>query len=320
MNCCGRKKILVTGVCGFIFSNFIKSQLNNSKYTFVGVDKIVKDHNLENMIPETTHYKFYLADIADAHAMNRIFEIEKPDIVIGGAAESFVDNSITDILPFLHTNVLGTQILINCCLKYKARYLHISTDEVYGQQLHQYDFTPWNEETPLAPRNPYAASKAAAELIVRSAHETHGLQYQMTRSCNVFGPHQKHDNLIPHIIKGLLTNQNINIHGNGQNFRQYIYVQDKINAIMTILEEGEMNQVYNIGNSNVFSNLEMVEVISQMLCQTPKINFITDRKAHDFGYFVQVSKLSELGWLPQHDFHQSMKETIISYQRKLCSI
>lgn len=307
-------KILITGTLGFIGSNFIRTVTRRyPEYQWVGVDKAVYNYNLDNSF-EHLNYKFYLADIADQHTIERIFEIEKPDIVIGMAAESFVDNSITDIMPFLHTNVIGTQVLINASLKHKVnRYLHISTDEVYGQQLTKNN-GGWTEDDPLNPRNPYAASKAAAELIVKTAHETHGLEYQMTRSCNVFGPRQKKDNLIPHIITNLKNGTPIKIHGNGQNFRQWIFVEDKINAIMRILLKGQPNEVYNIGAPKFTTNLEMVQEISKMLDIEPEIEFIADRKAHDFGYHVNAGKLRALGWEPWHSFNENLKRTIESYK------
>jgi dTDP-glucose 4,6-dehydratase len=312
-----KKTILITGVCGFIFSNFIRNVASLDQFRFVGVDKLVKTFNIDNMF-EHPNYKFYMADIADQHAMERIFQIEKPDIVIGGAAESFVDNSITDIMPFLHTNVIGTQVLINACLKFGVeKYIHISTDEVYGQQLNKDDIA-WTEKAALNPRNPYAASKAAAELIVKTAHETHGLQYQMTRSCNVYGPRQKFDNLIPMIINNMKNNLPIKIHGNGTNFRQYIYVNDKIEAIMKILENGEINQTYNIGDYNYFSNLEMVSKVANVLGKKDfKIEFIADRKAHDFGYSVANAKLQYIGWSPKTKFDEGINKTINFYKAQL---
>jgi len=302
------KKVLVTGTLGFIFSNFIR-QVDHPDYQFVGLDKAVKEYNLDNM----TDGKFYLTDIADAHTIDRIFTLEKFDIVIGGAAESFVDNSITDIMPFLHSNIIGTQVLINACLKHKVeRYIHISTDEVYGQKLSR-DERPWIETDPLLARNPYSASKAAAELIVMAAHNTHGLPFQITRSCNVFGPRQKAENLVPHIITSIHKHKPITIHGTGLNFRQYIHVEDEISAIMTILQRGRLNTVYNIGDNNYYANLEMVEQIADFMNKTPEITFITDRKAHDFGYSVNCDKLRELGWKPASNFKTNLAKTIRSY-------
>lgn len=306
------KTILVTGVCGFIFSNFIRQVTKQyPNINWIGVDKLVKDENINHMF-SADNYTFHLADIADKHTMNRIFQLHKPDAVINGAAESFVDSSITDIFPFLQTNIIGTQVIINCCLEYNSTLLHISTDEVYGQKLSQ-DEPGWIETDPLLARNPYATSKASAELIVRAAHETHGLQFKMTRSCNVYGPRQKAANLIPHIIHSINENNQINIHGNGMNFRQYIHVNDKISAIMTILEHGQMNQVYNIGDNNYFRNIEIVNYIGNMLNIKPNVKYITDRKAHDFGYSVNCSKLRYLGWQPKVKINVGLWDTIVSY-------
>lgn len=305
-------KIIITGVLGFIFTNFIQfATWKYPDYQFVGIDLAVKDYNLDNM-HTAPNYKFYLADIANAHQMQRIFEIEKPDIVINGAAESFVDNSITDVMPFLHTNIIGTQCLINECLKYKTKFIHCSTDEVYGQQLERYN-RPWTEASPLEPRNPYAASKGAAELIVRSANATHGLSYQMTRSCNVFGPRQKKENLVPMIINNLIDKKPITIHGDGQNFRQYIYVQDEVNTILKIMEKGELNTEYNIGDNNIFTNLEMVNYIAEEMKIKPNIQFITDRKAHDKGYKVDFTKLNQLGLRHMYKFNEGIRRTIDFY-------
>lgn len=311
------KKILITGTCGFIFSNFIQYCINRyENYHFVGIDKIVKKENYDNMLPfKHDRFTFHVADIADAHTVDRIFELEKPDIVINGAAESFVDNSITDILPFLHTNIMGTQTIINACLNHSVKhFVQISTDEIYGQAMAKTD-KPWDETTKPDPRNPYATSKYAAELIVKTAHLTHGLQYQMTRSCNVYGPRQKNDNLIPHIITKLKNNLPVNIHGNGQNFRQYIHVEDKIDAIMKIITKGEINTIYNIGAYNYFTNIEMVDKIAKILNVEPNINFIPDRKSHDMGYSVSTAKLQFLGWRPKRIFDEYLDYTVKWYER-----
>lgn len=307
------KTILVSGTLGFIGSNFIRKVVKEyPEYRFVGLDKAVKDYNLNNLF-EHPNYKFYFGDIADEHLLNNIFIVEKPDIVVGMAAESFVDDSISNIMPFLRSNIIGTQVLINMCLKHKCeKYVHVSTDEVMGQKLSKND-KGWTEEEPIKPRNPYACSKAAAELIVLSAHYTHGLQYNITRSCNVFGPRQKKQNLIPHIITSLWNKKEIHIHGNGINFRQYCYVDDKINAIMKIINNGKANEIYHIGDNNLLTNLEMVEYIAKLMKVTPKIKFIEDRKAHDFGYIVDFSKLKNIGWGHQGYFEDDIKATIVWY-------
>lgn len=308
------KTILVTGTLGFIFSNFVRRVVPKcTEYRFVGVDKAVFSYNLENSYKHD-NYKFYLADISDAHAINRIFELEKPDMVIGGAAESFVDNSITDIMPFLQTNVIGTQVLVNSCLKHGVeKYIHISTDEVYGHQM-SLDDAGWKEDAPLLARNPYACSKGAAELIVRAAHHTHGLQYQITRSCNVYGPRQKKENLVPMIINNLLDSRPVTIHGNGLNFRQYIHVNDKIDAIMALVRSPKINTVFNIGDANFKRNIEMVHYIAKAMHLKQYVQYIDDRKAHDYGYKVDYNKMIETGWAPRVDFNSGMMETILHYK------
>jgi dTDP-glucose 4,6-dehydratase len=309
------KTVLCTGTLGFIFSNFIRHAVTLPGYRWVGVDKAARQYNLANWF-EHPDYRFYLADIADAHTIGTIFERERPDIVIGGAAESFVDDSITDIMPFLRTNVVGTQTLVNACLKYGARYVHVSTDEVYGQQLAK-DAIGWTENVPMAPRNPYAASKACAEHVVTAAHETHGLQYQITRSCNVYGPRQKKENLIPRIIYSLLHNEPVPIHGNGLNFRQYIHVDDAITALMCVIERGAINTTYNVGGEDILTNLEMVARIYEHIgMQSPNISHIEDRKAHDFGYKVSSNRLRELGWAPEVEFYSGIHSTIAHYRNR----
>lgn len=308
-----KKKILVSGSLGFIFSNFVRQVVDQyPEYIFVGIDKAVKEYNLDNSFTHP-NYTFYFADIADEHILDRIFKIEKPDYIINGCAESHVDNSISDIMPFLHSNIIGTQTLINMALKYNVeKFLHISTDEVLGQKLN-IDDEPWTEESPILSRNPYACTKASAELIVKAAHYTHNLQFLISRGCNVFGPRQKKENLIPHILNSLIENKQINIHGNGLNFRQYIFVNDKIDGIMKIIKNGKINEIYNISDDNYFTNLDMVHYLSKQLNKDPKINFIEDRKAHDFGYKVSNSKLKSLGWSPKNNFDNAMKQTINWY-------
>lgn len=287
-------RVLVTGTLGFIFSNFVRRKRD---YALSGIDKAVRRHAHDNAW-EDDGYSFYFADIADQHIMDSIFASERPDIVIGGAAESFVDDSISDVVPFLHSNVLGTQVTVNCCLKYGARYIHISTDEVYGQQLSK-DAKPWTEESPLAPRNPYAASKACAELVVKASAETHGLRYSMVRSCNVYGPRQKKENLIPHVLHGLIEQKPIRIHGDGWNFRQYIHVEDMLDGVMKVVLAGENGETYNIGGEDLLTNLDVVGHLAYATKSKPMVKHVEDRKAHDFGYSVNSDKLRALGWKPR---------------------
>jgi dTDP-glucose 4,6-dehydratase len=307
------KKILITGTLGFIFSNFIKKVVDQyPEYTFVGIDNATEKYRLKNLFKHQ-NYQFYLGDIADAKFIDNVFTIERPDIVINGAAASFVDDSIKDILPFIHSNILGTQIMVSASLKHNVEnFVHISTDEIYGQKYSIND-TPWTENEPVLASNPYSCSKASAELIIRSAHHTHNLQFNMTRSSNVFGPYQKYNNLIPHVITSLMNNTPIHIHGNGKNFRQWVYVDDKIDAIMQIIKSGKINEIYNIGAPNYSTNLEMVKSISKIMNVEPKIKFIEDRKAHDFGYSVSTEKLKEIGWSNKTSFDDGLKNTVEWY-------
>lgn len=306
------KKILVTGSCGFIFSNFMRKVLRDKEpYHFVSVDKVIAPYNLHNVSINKDHV-FYMGDIADEHFIENIFKIERPDIVIHGAAESFVDDSIRSASPFIHSNVNGTQVIVDMALKYDTKkFIYISTDEVYGQ-LHASD-PGWTEDASINPRNPYSATKAAGELIVKAAHSTHGLNYNITRCCNNFGPHQPPRNLVPKIIYKLLKNQPIPIHGNGQQFREWIFVEDHCSAIMNITKNAPNNEIYNIGTGIEYTNLEMVENISKLLNISPKIEFIKDRPGHDFRYSVNCNKIHQLGWTPSFSFLQNLNKCVNWY-------
>lgn len=313
-----KQKILLTGSCSFIFSTFVDlfiPKLQN-KYDFVSVDKCVKPINLRN-IP--TNHKFYLADIADEKVMENIFSIERPNIVINAAAESFVDSAIEDSTPFIHSNVVGCQNLINKSLKYNVeKFLQFSTDEVLGQ-LDSKDDLGWTEEASPTPRNPYAASKYCAEVLVQSAHKTHGLQYLITRSCNVYGKNQNKQNLVPTIINCILHNKSVPIFGTGQNMREWIFVEDCLSAMMTILEKGKINEIYNIGSDFECSNLDMVKEISKRLGHGEElITFIENgRKCDDKRYFLNCNKLKKLGWSTDYSFSEGMNKTVNWYKENL---
>lgn len=305
-------KILVTGVAGFIFSNFIRQQINKyPNYQFVGIDKLIAPYNFHNLY-EHPNYKFYIGDIADEHFMRNVFQIERPDYVINGAAESFVDASIASAKPFIHSNVVGVQCIVDLCVEFQVKKLIlISTDEIFGHL--QLNDPSWTEESIANPRNPYSASKLAGELIVRAAGETHGLNYNITRCSNNFGTRQPYRNLVPIVITNLLQNKPINIHGNGKNIREWIYVLSHCDAIMKILESGANKETYNIGSGFELSNLGMLEFISNYLNIKPVINFVKDRPGHDFRYSINCDKIKSLGWMDKYPFELSMKTTIDWY-------
>lgn len=311
-----KTKILVTGSCGFIFSNFMRlaqiAQRDKHEYTFVGVDKITRTKAIKN-IYEHRNQKFYLADVSDKHAIDRIFRLEKPKIVIHGAAESHVDDSISDAHPFIKSNVLGTQVIVDACIKYSInRLIYASTDEVYGQLNSELD-KPWKEGSLLFPRNPYSASKAAGELIIKAAHETHGLNYNITRSCNNFGPRQQLKNLAPKVIKCIVDESPIPVYGQGAQIREWIHVSDNCRAVLDIIK-GPPNEIYNVSAGYEISNIELVNMICNIIGKGHDlITFVEDRPGHDFRYAIDSSKLHDIGWSPTLKFRDALEHTCSWY-------
>ena len=309
-----KSKILVTGSAGFIFSYFVRHVLRTTKeYNLVSVDKVTRDKGLKTIYINPSH-NFYLADVADHHIINRIFEKERPDYVVHGAAESHVDDSIAGAVPFIHSNVMGTQVITDACVKYGVKKLvYISTDEVYGQ-LAATD-KPWKEDSNLNPRNPYSASKLSGELIVKAAGQTHGLNYNITRSCNNFGPRQSTKNLVPKIIKNIINKEDVPIYGQGSQIREWIHVEDNCEAILKILKAAPSNETYNISTGYEFSNLEMFNEICNIMEDGHQlIKFVKDREGHDFRYAIDSSKLRELGWTPSFRFKEALKQVIFWYK------
>ena len=307
------KVVLITGTNGFIFSNFVRSLIDKyPKYRFIGIDKIVSPYNLKNTYKHP-RYTFYMGDINDKHFINNVFELEKPDTVIHGAAESFVGSSIISAEVFVSSNIVGTQVMIDVSLKHKIdRFIYCGTDEVMGQL--QIDEKPWTEEAQMKPRNPYAATKACGELLVYAASETHSLKYNITRSCNNFGPRQMPRNLVPKCITSILNNKPIPIHGQGKELREWIYVLDNCSAIMKIAEAAPYNEIYNIGSDFECSNLEMAYKIGDILgVKNPEINFVNDRPTNDRRYFLDCSKIKKLGWNTEYDFDRGLTQCVNWY-------
>lgn len=310
------QKVLLTGTCGFIFSNFVRKAIYEQQpYSFVSIDRIAGH---ANQLYVNKHHTQHIADLRDQHIVDKIFQFEQPEIVIHGAAESFVDYSITDPNSFVTSNVLGTQVIINACVKHQVKKLiYISTDEVYGQLTSESD-PPWTEEAPLNPRNPYAASKAAGELMVKAAHHTHGLIYNITRSSNNYGPRQTSEKLIPKAIKCIMGKQNIPIYGQGLQVRDWTHVADNCSAILAILAEGKPNEVYNISANQEFPNIEVIQKIcNAMEAGHDLITYVTDPRGggHDFRYSVDSSKIKELGWKSNVKFKNGIIETVDWYKK-----
>jgi dTDP-glucose 4,6-dehydratase len=310
------KKLLITGSTGFIFSNFVRriiyeSSNNRDKYPYnvVSLDRVSSN---SNVLYVNKNHTFHIADIQDQHIIDIIFQHERPDIVIHGAAETFVDYSLQNPNSFINSNVLGTQVIINACIKHQVeRLIYISSDEIYGQLTSEID-PPWTEESPANPRNPYSASKMAGELLVKAAHASHGLKYNITRSCNNYGPRQTPEKLIPKAIKYILNNQKIPLYGQGLQIRDWMHVFDNCSALLTILTQGEPNQTYNISAKQEFPNIEVLQSICNALNKGwDLITFIEDpRKGHDFRYAIDSGKIQKLGWKPQYKFRDGIKETV----------
>lgn len=297
-------KILITGALGFVYSNFIRFAIHEKQpHTFVTIDKASNDRFLSNIYVNKSLTNSYIADISDSHIIDTIFKHEKPDYVIHGAAESSVDEAIKDPHIFLKSNVIGTQNIIDACLKYNVNKLIFqSTDEVYGALSSEND-KAWTETSPLQPRNYYSVSKASSDMLVQSAGNTFGLNYVIARSSNMYGNRQTHNKLIPRVIKCILENQKIPVYGKGDQIRSWLHTYDNYKAIMLLLEKGENKGIYNIDAHQEFSNIEVIHMICNYFNKGfDLIQGVPDRLGHDFRYSMNTSKIEELGWKPQIKF------------------
>lgn len=305
--------LLVTGGAGFIGSNFIHQVLGEHEdVSLVNVDALTYCGNLENLaaVQNDPRYRFVKADIADAEAMDCLFSETHFDAVVNFAAETHVDRSITGPAVFLRTNVVGTQVLLDVALKYKTdRFLQISTDEVYGSLPETGYFT---EEMPLAPNSPYSASKAGADLLVRAYVHTYGIDAVITRCSNNYGPYQFPEKLIPLMITNALEDEPLPVYGDGMNVRDWIHVEDHCRAVWAVLEKGRTGEVYNIGGSNEWHNLNLVKELLRIMDKPESlITFVKDRPGHDRRYAIDASKMrKELGWKPTYDFKEGLRRTV----------
>lgn len=297
-----KQKILLTGTAGFIAGNFIRKVIfDKLPYEFVSIDKITNNNLLNNIFVNKSH-QFYMNNICDRHFIDLIFQYHKFDYLIHYAASTHVDKSIESANEFIENNVLGTQVLIDACVKHNVKMLYFSTDEVYGALKSENDIS-WTEDSEISPNNPYAASKAAGELLVKAAGKTHGLDYVITRSSNIYGPRQTPDKLIPKIIKCILEDKPIPIYGKGMQIRDWTNVIDNAQAVVKILENWKSGEIYNISANQEFSNIEVVQEICNFMNKGHNlITFVEDRKGHDFRYSINSSKIKKLGWSPSYRF------------------
>ena len=310
-------KILVTGCAGFIGANFCEYILNEySSDSIVGVDCLTYAANPDVLfgLQKADNFLFYKENICDKNAMDRVFSIEKPDVVINFAAESHVDNSILDAKSFVETNILGTQILLDVAVKYGVKRFHqISTDEVYGD-LPLDSERRFDEGSLLNPSSPYSASKAAADILAMSYMRTHKLPVSISRSSNNYGRYQHREKLIPMTIKRMMSGEPIPLYGDGRNMRDWLYVIDHCRAIDLIIRAGECG-IYNVGADNEWSNIDLVKKIAELLeIPDAKTIFVEDRKGHDRRYSIDSTKIRSLGWKPEAGFERELKATVEWYR------
>lgn len=310
-------KIFVTGGAGFIGSNFIYHMLDkHPNYQIVCLDSLTYAGNMETLEDalKNPKFKFVKIDITDRENIFKLFESERPDIVVNFAAESHVDRSIVNPEIFLKTNILGTQVLMDACRKYGiTRYHQVSTDEVYGDLPLDRPDLFFTEETPIHTSSPYSASKASADLLVLAYHRTYGLPVTISRCSNNYGPYHFPEKLIPLMIANVLNDKPLPVYGDGKNVRDWLYVEDHCSAIDLIIHNGRVGEVYNIGGHNEKSNLEVVQTIINTLGKG-EIKFVTDRAGHDRRYAIDPTKIHrELGWLPQTTFEDGIRRTIDWY-------
>jgi len=329
------RSFLVTGGCGFIGSNFIRLVLDHlPEVNIINLDKLTYAGNLLNLqdVADNPHYRFVHGDICDRALVDNIFAEEKIDTVIHFAAESHVDRSIEGPAEFIQTNILGTFSLLEAARKAwlastqplatSPRFLHVSTDEVYGSLGETGLFS---EITPYDPRSPYSASKASSDHLVSAYSHTYGLPVLITNCSNNYGPYQFPEKLIPLIINNSLNGRDLPVYGDGKNVRDWLYVVDHCSAILKVLEQGKLGETYNVGGNSEMQNIEVVQTICDILDETAAalatgqarrslIKFVKDRAGHDRRYAIDATKIrTELGWVPSVTFEDGIRRTIEWY-------
>lgn len=327
-------RILVTGGCGFIGSEIVRRGLDVG-HDIANIDALTYSANPSNLerVEHFEHYRFSHTNICDAQGVRALIADFKPEAVIHAAAESHVDRSIDGPLEFVTTNVTGTAVMLSEVEAYwrqlpdadreRFRFLHISTDEVFGALGPEGAFT---EDTPYAPNSPYSASKASSDMLVRSWFKTYGLPTLISNCSNNYGPYQFPEKLIPVVILNAIRGHDIPVYGRGENVRDWLHVSDHVGAIFTMLSTGRPGETYAVGGGTEVSNIDLVRQICTLLdelkpAKTPyseQIKFVTDRPGHDFRYAIDASKIeAELGWTPAHDFRSGLRDTVVWYLENL---
>ena len=310
-------KILITGGAGFIGGNLVYYMLkNHSDYEITVFDKLTYAGNKETLKGAMDKINFVQGDIADKATVDNLFHDCAPDIVINLAAESHVDRSIVSADDFLRTNIIGTQVLLDACVKYGVRRFHqVSTDEVYGDLPLDKAELKFTEMSPLKPSSPYSASKAGADLMVMAYHRTYGLPISISRSSNNYGAYQFPEKLIPLMIVNALSNKPLPVYGTGKNVRDWIYVEDHCRAIDMIIHGDTVGEIYNVGGSCEKANIDIVKAILKILGKSQNlISYVEDRKGHDLRYALDLSKIEkELSWSAKTDFKNGIEKTVKWY-------
>lgn len=327
------KTVLVTGGAGFIGSNFIHLALDNPDVHIVNLDALTYAGNLDSLkdVEDNGRYTFVQGDICDSDLVKKLLSEQQPDAVIHFAAESHVDRSIDGPAAFIQTNINGTFTLLENARRYwlelddqkkeQFRFLHVSTDEVYGSLGEEGYFT---EETPYAPNSPYSASKASSDHLARAYFHTYGLPVMITNCSNNYGPYQFPEKLIPLMLLNALEGKPLPVYGSGRNVRDWLYVEDHCRAILTVLEQGKPGEKYNIGGHNEKTNLSIVQALCDILDRRQprgdgqsyreQITFVRDRPGHDLRYAIDAAKIrQELGWVPQETFETGIVKTVEWY-------
>lgn len=333
-----KKTVLITGGAGFIGKQLVHLLRRKTGHRLVNIDKLTYASSLPDL-PQNEDYVFARLDICDAGKLRECFELYQPDIVMHLAAESHVDNSISGPEIFIQSNIVGTFTLLEQARQYwqalpaerkdAFRFLHVSTDEVYGDLGK--DDPAFTEETPYAPSSPYSASKAGSDHLVRAWYKTYGLPVLITNCSNNYGPGQYPEKLIPLMIEKAKTGQKLPVYGDGRQIRDWLYVEDHAEALWTVAENGKIGETYNIGGMNEMKNIDVVKIICQLmeeLCDKPSglasyeslISFVKDRPGHDQRYAIDCTKIvRELGWRPQQDFSSGMRKTVEWYLSSVSS-
>jgi dTDP-glucose 4,6-dehydratase len=334
------KTILITGGAGFIGSELVRHLIENTEYSVINIDKLTYSGNLQSLVSveNNENYIFMQIDICDENELKRVFTENKPDIVMHLAAESHVDRSIDGPKEFIQTNIVGTFVLLEQVKNYwqklhglkkeAFRFLHVSTDEVYGDLNGKEDF--FLEDTAYDPSSPYSATKASSDHLVRAWFRTYQLPVLITNCSNNYGPYQFPEKLIPHIILNAIEGKDLPIYGDGKQIRDWLYVNDHVKALLTVALKGEVGETYNIGGNNEVQNIQVVEKICDILdtlipdrlnglsSYRELITYVQDRPGHDVRYAIDNTKIkSQLGWEPKESFKSGMQKTVEWYLSNL---